>query len=126
DRGMEGMLLERGAFVRVGERAGGGDVDSAGHHERRHYYLDATHKITVLRRVRKGCDFLAAEREKDVARNVAECLDGTRRIANLDPVVARDGRPARTAQSKQYNSRSGRGGRCVLGNRGRIRMRCIT
>ena len=125
DHDLDAMLLEQGAFVRLGERATGGDVDSARHHERRHDYLDATHQITVLRRVRKGCDFLAAEREKDVARHVAECLDGTRRIANLDPVVARDGRPARTAQSKQYNSRSGRGGSCVRGNRGRIRMRCI-
>src|SRR5262249_40628867 len=81
------------------------------------------HQIAVLRRVRKGRDFLATERKKNIARYVTQCLHGTCYIVNLDPAISGDRRPAWATQSKQCNACLRCGDRRVRGNCGRVRMR---
>src|SRR6266436_9562568 len=69
---LNAMLLEEGAFVRLGERTASGDINSVRHHEWRRHRLDAAHQIAVLWRFREGRDFLAAESKKGAARHVAK------------------------------------------------------
>jgi len=122
---LDAMLPEQGAFVGLGKRTAPGDVDGARHLERRHDRLDAADQIAVLWRILEGCNFFAAESKKDATRCIAECLNGARRIADLDPAISRRQRPAGATQSQQCSSRPRCGSGCVRGNRRRIRMRCI-
>jgi hypothetical protein len=79
----------------------------------------------MLRRIREGLDLPAAERQKRASRRPAEGPDGARYVTNLDPMIARDRRPAGTTQSQQCDSRFPCSSGGVRGNRGRIRMRSI-
>jgi len=125
DDDVDAMLFEQGAFVGLGERAAAGDVNSVRHLERRHDRVDAAYHIAVLRRLRKGLDFLAAESKKDAARYVADCLDGVRHIANFNPAISHNRRPGGTTQRQQCNSCPWCGSGGVRGNRSRVRMRRI-
>ncbi len=105
---VDAVLGEQRAVVLLAERAAGANVIGVRHCERRVDRIDAAHQVTVLRRLRKPRNLLAAEREKDTARTGAERFDGLADTIDFDPAIALDLRPGRALQCDQRDA----GGLC--------------
>ena len=92
-------------IVGLGERSTAGDVGCVWNRERRVDRFDAAHEIMVLRCLRESPDLAFAEREEDTAGRFAQRLYCRGDIGNLDPTIAGERHPWRSAQRKQRYAR---------------------
>jgi hypothetical protein len=110
------------AIVSLAERPSRGNVGHVGQRQRRIDRIDAADQIMMLRRTDEGCEFVAAERNKDAARFVSDSDHRRGGIAHLDPAITRDSSPGRSAQRHERYSGLARGAYGIDRNDARIGM----
>ena len=104
------MRCHQRAVVGFAERAARGDVGHMRQWQWRIDRIDAADQITMLRRAGKWRELVAAERDKDAARCLADGAYRGAGIVHLDPAVAGDGAPRRPAQGHKRYVAVARGG----------------
>jgi hypothetical protein len=100
---------QQGAIVGLAERPSRSNVGRVVQRQRRIHRIDAADQIMMLRRANERCKFVAAKRNKDAARFVADSDHRRGGIAYLGPAIACNGGPGRPAQRHERHAGLARG-----------------
>jgi hypothetical protein len=125
DHRINGMCAHQRAVIGGAERAAVGDIAHTRQRQRRFDRIDAADQIEMLRRRGQRRQFAAAERDKDVARVLAQSRHGIGNIDRVNPTIPGNRAPWRPPKCNQRHARLARGRDGIGRNDIRIRVRRV-
>jgi hypothetical protein len=125
DHRINGVRAHQRAVIGGAERSAIGDIVDVRQRQRRLYRIDAADQIEMLRRRGQRRQFTAAERDKDVARVLAQSAHGIGGIDRFDPTIPGNRAPWRPPQCNQRHARLAGDSGSIGRNDIRIRVRRV-